>query len=61
MRDLLDRHALILFVAFNIVAIAGTSFVHGKYGVPLPNPLWIVALSGIAALAIRSFAKSLRI
>jgi hypothetical protein len=57
---LLDRYVLTLFIVLNAVAIAGTSYAHGRYGVALPNPFLIMVASGIAALVIRSCVKSVR-
>jgi len=59
-RDVLDRYVLTLFIVLNAVAIAGTSYLHGRYDVSLPNPFLIIVTSGIAALLIRSYAKSMR-
>ena len=60
MRDVLDRYVLILFIVLNAVAIAGTSYLHGRYDVSLPNPFLIIVASAIAALVIRSCVKSFR-
>ena len=60
MKNLLDRHSLILFAILSGLGIAVTSYLHGRYDVALPNPLLIVVASGIAALGIRSCFKSVR-